>query len=404
MSDGQLLTPDQLRERVERLAALERGSASRGERAASDLIEAELRGLGLEVRRDVEVVHGGYWLPVGLATAAGVVAAAARRVPGVLLGSLAAAAVVDDIDAGPRVLRRTLLAKRETANLSVEVGPPDAETTVLVVAHYDAPHSGLVFHPQLPRTVLRNFPAIASRAKTAPPTMWGAIAGPALSALGAALRSRRLRVAGGLLSAGYAVAMADIGLRGVVPGANDNASGVAAVLAVAHWLAAEPPPVRVILLFTGSEESLLEGMQRYGERHFARLDRERTHVICLDTVGSPHLVALEAEGMVRMRHFPRRLLELLHECAGELGVYVQRGLSFRNTTDATVALKAGYPAVMIGSADEFMIPTDYHWPTDTADRVNYPTVADAARLVQAMIRRLGAQPSAAAGSPAASSA
>jgi putative aminopeptidase FrvX len=127
-------------------------------------------------------------------------------------------------------------------------------------------------------------------------------------------------------------------------------------------------------------------------------------VICLDTVGSPQLVALEAEGMIRMRRFPRHFLELLHECANELGVHVYRGLRFRNTTDATVALKAGYPAVMIGSADEFKIPTDYHWPTDTPDRVNYGTVADAARLVQALIRRLAAQPSAAAGSPAASSA
>jgi Peptidase family M28 len=404
LSDPHLLTADELRERVERLAELDRGSATRGERAASDLIEAELTGLGLQVRRDVEVVHGGYWLPVGLATAAGVVAAAASRVLGVLIGSLAAAAVADDIDAGPRVLRRAALAKRETANLSVEVGPPDADTTALVVAHYDSAHSGLVFHPQLPRVLLRTFPALARKANTAPPTMWGAIAGPALAALGAALGSRRLRIAGGLLSAGYAAAMSDIGLRKVVPGANDNASGVAVALSIAHWLAAEPPPVRVIVLFTGSEESLLEGMQRYGERHFGRLDSTRTHVICLDTVGSPQLVALEAEGMIRMRRFPRHFLELLHECANELGVHVYRGLRFRNTTDATVALKAGYPAVMIGSADEFKIPTDYHWPTDTPDRVNYGTVADAARLVQALVRRLAAQPSAAAGSPAASSA
>ncbi|MFL5826965.1 MAG: M28 family metallopeptidase [Thermoleophilaceae bacterium] len=404
MSDPRLLGESELRDRVERLSALDRGSATHGEREASDLIEAELRGLGLDVRRDVEVVHGGYWLPVGLAAAGGVLAAAAGRVPGALIGSLAAAAVVDDIDAGPRVIRRAALAKRHTANLSVELGPPDSETTVLVVAHYDAAHSGLVFHPELPRIPLRRFPAVAKKASTTPPTMWGAIAGPALAALGAALGSRRLRLAGGVLSAGYAAAMADIALRKVVPGANDNATGVAAALSIAHWLAEEPPSVRVILLFTGSEESLLEGMQRYGERHFARLDRERTHVICVDTVGSPQLLTLEAEGMVKMRRFPRQFLNLLHECADELGVHVHRGLRFRNSTDATVALKAGYPALMIGSVDEFKIPTDYHWPTDTPDRVNYRTVADAARLVQALIRRLGAQPSAAAGSPAASSA
>lgn len=388
-ADEGLLGIPELRERVERLAALERGSATAGELAAAELIAAELAGLGLPVRRERESVHGGYWLPIGITAAAGVAAAALGGRRGALLGALAAAAAADDVDAGPHVLRRIALPKRTTTNLTVELGAAEAARTVVVAAHYDAAHSGLVFHPELPRAVLRRLPRLAERAKTTPPTMWGAVAGPALAALGSLARSSGLRVAGAAISAGYAAAMADIGLRRVVPGANDNATGVAALLSLAHWLAADPPRgIRVLLVFTGSEESLLEGMQAWGRRHFPRLPRDRTRVICLDTVGSPHLLALEAEGMLRMRRYSRDLLELLHECARELGIFVYPGLRFRNSTDATVALRAGYPALMLGSVDEYKIPTDYHWPTDTPDRVRYESVADAARLVRAAILRL----------------
>ncbi|CAN5513830.1 hypothetical protein BH24ACT24_BH24ACT24_06850 [soil metagenome] len=82
----------------------------------------------------------------------------------------------------------------------------------------------------------------------------------------------------------------DIGLRATVPGANDNLTGVAAILSLAHALAgAGGPPegVRVILPSAGAEESHQEGMSAFAERHFPSLPTESTHVIWLDTLGSP---------------------------------------------------------------------------------------------------------------------
>ncbi len=32
-----------------------------------------------------------------------------------------------------------------------------------------------------------------------------------------------------------------------------------------------------------------------------------------------------------------------------------------------------------------MVPSNYHWPTDTADRVNYTTVAAATRMSRQLI-------------------
>jgi hypothetical protein len=284
-----------------------------------------------------------------------------------------------------------VLAHRETLNAWGALGPEDARHTVVLVAHVDAAHSGLVFEPDLPRALLRRLPRrwLDEHANTTPPTMWGAVAGPALVAAGAMLGRRRLRLAGTLLSAGYAAAMADIGLRGVVPGANDNASGVAAALAVARWFAAERPAgVRLVVLLPGAEESFMEGMVAWCDRHLHRFDRATTTFVVLDTVGSPRLVALEGEGMLAMNEYPKDLLGELHAAARDLGITLLAGLRFRNATDGLITLKRGYRTAMIGSVDEFKIPPNYHWPTDTPDRVDFASVAAAARLCRRFLERL----------------
>src|SRR5438094_809699 len=92
-------------------------------------------------------------------------------------------------------------------------------------------------------------------------TYWWPLGILLAAALGSLFGRRGLRLTGSRFSAGFAAAMADIGMRDVVPGANDNLTGVAAVMSVATALAAEPPTyTRVILLFPGSEESFQEGM------------------------------------------------------------------------------------------------------------------------------------------------
>ena len=384
-----LLTETELRERVERLAAIERGSASEGEAEAAELIAEELGEAGARVRLEREDAHGGYWWPIGILTGvAGLAGAFFGRFAAAAAGLFAATAVTDDVTGGKQWFRRTFLPKRVTTNVVAEIGPEDAADIVLVMAHHDAAHSGLVFHPELPREILRRFPKLAEDADATPGTMWGSVFGPLAVAAGAVLGLRSLRRFGTFLCAGYLAAMVDIGARAVVPGANDNLTGVAVLLSLARSLRDEPVPgVRVILLSTGSEESFMEGMQAFGRRHFADLPRERTQVICLDTVGSPHLLALEGEGMVWMNEYPKDVLARVKDAAGDLGVYLYPGLRLRNATDGLITLRAGYPTVTFGSVDDFKIPTNYHWPTDTADRVDYGTVADAARLSRELLVR-----------------
>ena len=131
----------------------------------------------------------------------------------------------------------------------------------------------------------------------------------------------------------------------------------------------------------------MEGMQAFGRRHFKDLPKERTQFISIDTVGSPRLLALEGEGMVWMNEYPKDLLARTQAAAGDLGIELLSNLRLRNATDGLIALRAGYPTITFGSVDDFKIPTNYHWPTDTADRVDYGTVADMARLTRELIVR-----------------
>ena len=398
MSADGPLSETELFDRVARLAALDRPSASPGELAAGELIAGELRDLGARVSLERERVHGTHWwptgLPVALGTAGGLLAARGGplgRLAGAALGALGAAAVADDLGGGPRLLRRRLLPQRDTTNVVAGLGEPGAERTLVITAHHDAAHSGLIFHPELGRALFRRFPGTLGRMNTSPPLLWGALGGPAAVAVGAATGRRPLLALGTLVCAGYTAAMIDIGLRDTVPGANDNLTGVAALLSVAHALTAAggpPPGLRVILLSAGSEESHQEGMGAFGERHFPSLRPELTHILCLDTLGSPRLALIEGEGMLHVRDYPEEARELVQSCADEAGVDLFRGLRFRNATDGIVALRAGYQCASLGSVDEFKIPTDYHWPTDTAERVDYARVADAARLCLSVVQRL----------------
>jgi Peptidase family M28 len=378
-----------LREQVEGLSAIHRPTASEGERQAAEWVVARLAEAGADARIEDEDSNGGYWWPLGLTAAAGALAGVAglrgRRALAAAIGAAATAVAIDDLPPRGRRLRR-LLPKRRAWNVVSTVGPDDAERTVVLVAHHDTAHAGLVFHPSLPQIADRL--GMIERADTSPPLMWPVVGGGAVVALGALTGSRWLMRAGTVLSAGVAAAMADLGARDGVPGANDNATGVAALLAVARALRERPTESVRVMLVSTSEEATCEGMHHFAARHFGELPPERTFFFNLDTIGSPHLVVLRGEGMFGVREYPPAALALVDALAEELGVWQFPNLRLRNATDAVYPLHAGYPCVSIASCTELKQPANYHWPSDVAENVDYGTLADAIRLTEATVRRL----------------
>src|SRR5436305_914526 len=109
---------------------------------------------------------------------------------------------------------------------------------------------------------------------------------PAAAAAGGSRRPRR-PAGHGQAQAGLSVGLGIDGARSpVVPGANDNLSGVAAQVALAERLREAPVGgLRVLLASCGAEEVLQGGIYGFTERHLSRLPRERTWVLNLDTIG-----------------------------------------------------------------------------------------------------------------------
>ncbi len=386
------------------LSGIERASASAGEREAAEWIAARLREHGCrDARVEEEPAHGTYWWPLGmlsaLSTALGLWALrhpGRARGPVGALGALAAWAMGDDVSAGRFWFRKRFLPRRTTYNVVAEAGEADAPRTIVLVAHHDAAHTGLIFDPRL-APIGDRFPDRPTAHESRVSAMVPVVAAPALVGLGAALApgrfSRALTGLGTIVSTVCVAVFADVGRRGVVPGANDNASGVVALLELARALGERPVTgVRVLLVSTGSEESFMEGMKGFSRRHFPHLAPESTWFLGLDAVGSQQLVLYESVGMLFLRDYPAAFKDLVGRCAEEAGVELMRGIREAADTDCLIPLRAGYPTTMIASIDSHEEPSNYHWPTDTPENVDLGSVAGAARLSEAVVRRLADWP------------
>jgi hypothetical protein len=385
-----------MRERLDEVCAIERPSASPGERRAAEWLAEQLRAAGARsVRIEEEPeANGTFWWPLGLLAGAGVVAGVAarkggrlRRLAAAATGAAAAALAADELPPGKRRFRR-LLPKRTAHHVLAEIGPGDAERTIVVLGHHDAPHTAFFFNPAITETVGENAPWVFESTDTSPPLMWPVVAGPALVAAGAALGSRRLTGLGTMISAGTVAFMAHIGSGEVVPAANDNGTSNVAQIALARALAENPLESTRVLFVSTSEEALCEGMGLFMERHAHEFPRESTFFLCHEILGSPDLLVLRGEGMLRMREYPAESLELLDRSAEELGIELRPNLRTMNATDAIFPLAAGYQCAAICTCNRWKNPSNYHWRTDTPENIDYSTLADAIRLSEAVIRRL----------------
>jgi peptidase M28-like protein len=385
-----------MRERLVELCAFERGSASDGERRAAEWLAGALRDQGV---RDVQVeeepeANGTFWWSIGLLAGAAALAGLAARRGGPATRLLAAATgaaatglIADEMPPGRRRFRR-MLPTRSCHQVLGEIGPANAERTIVVMAHHDSAHTAFFFNPAITERVGENAPWVFEQNDTSPPLMWPVVGGPALVAAGALIGNRGLTGLGTLVSAGTAAFMAHIGAGEVVPGANDNGTGCVAQLAIARALSERPPENTRVLFLSTSEEALCEGIGLFMERHAGELPVDRTFFLCLDTIGSPHLLVLRGEGMLKLREYPAESLELLDSTAEELGIDLFANLRLRNATDGIFPLAAGYQCVSVASCNQWKNPSNYHWKTDVPENVDYDTVTDAIRLSEAVIRKL----------------
>ncbi|MEI2701760.1 MAG: M28 family peptidase [Baekduia sp.] len=366
---------------IERLS-FPRESASAAERRAAEIVAGALGEAGAPARLEAELVHGTHWWPFGLPAAASLGAGlSGRRLPAVIAGVLGAASVLDDAGGGPALLRRRLLPQRTTWNVVCELGDPSAVRRLIVCSHHDSAHGGITFEEPLATLFARG---------STRQTFAQIAGGPALVALGALTGRRPLLRAGLGLSALTTALMTDIARRGAVPGANDNAAGCAALVLLARRLVVDPPTgLRVTLLSTGSEESWVEGMRAYWERHAAELDPRSTVVLCLDSIGFSKLSLRDVEeDALRAHRTPSWLADLVVDAATGAAVTLERGFPGAFPTDALIAHQRGVPAATLVSFDEHGRMPGYHTDRDTPEQVHLPSVLAAAHVAEAVAHRL----------------
>ncbi len=388
---------DTMREVVETLAPIERAAGAPGEQEAARWIVERLRAAGAHnARIEEEQYFDGYpRLHVELSAigvAAGLAGLVSRRlrVPAALAGLGAGLAIADDCSNGPRVARRATEKPKTTWNVVAEAGDLAGELTVVVCAHHDAAHTGKFFNPALQQFVVERFPGIVERIDTSPPNWWPPIFAPALAGLGALRGSRRMMIAGAAMSAIAAVAFTDIARSPVVPGANDNLSAVALLVALAERLRDRPVKgVRVLLVSLGAEETMQGGIYGFMERHKPELDRDRTYFLNFDTVGSPDLIMLEGEGTTVMEdYYYRPFRDLVVRAAERAETPLRRGLRSRNSTDAVLMSRAGYPTACFSSIDRHKTLSNYHLMSDTPENLDYQTVIHAVTVAESVVREL----------------
>jgi Zn-dependent M28 family amino/carboxypeptidase len=333
-----------------------------------------------------------------LSAGAAIAGAAALTERGRKLGAAAAAlitaAIADDVSNGPRVFRRATAPLHPTWNVVARCGDPDAERTLVVLAHHDAAPTGFIFDDTAQAWFGEQFPGVIERIDTSLPLWWVLMSMPALIAVGGSRRRRGMTSLGLFGSLVGTAVFADVARRPVSPGANDNLTAVAVLVALAERLREEPVDgLRVLLVSCGAEEVLQGGIHGFGRRHFPELDRNRTWFLNLDTVGSPKLIMLEGEGPVIMEDYhDRTYRDLVCRAAENAGAPVRRGMRSRNSTDAVIPSRAGYPTATITSMDRYKALSNYHKMSDTPENVDYRTVSQALVLSEAVARELAGDP------------
>jgi hypothetical protein len=180
-----------------------------------------------------------------------------------------------------------------------------------------------------------------------------------------------------------------VGIRGgvVYPGADDNASGVAAMLAVAGWFARHPPERTLVFIAFDGEEQGLAGSRRLTLEPPFALDRVDV-LVNIDMVGRGDDHTLVVAGT---RYTPA-LKSIVAPAANGRALTVHFGhdggnpreQDWTHLSDHGPFHDAGVPFLYFGVRDH----ADYHRSTDTADRIPRAFFVEAVEVVLDVVGRL----------------
>ena len=374
------------------------------ERRAANWLATRLRDGGRRAEIEPTYVHPQYGLVHAAHCALGFGASLLAIVqPAIGFAIVLATAVSMYLDLNyRRYLLRRLFFRRASQNDVAPGKNADAPARVLLCAHYDAARTGAAFNPKRVERGARLTARLRIPIGPFRILFWSlAILLPILGARMAGFDSTLislLQLPPTLVLLVGIFLLTDIALSGVVPGANDNASGVATVLSLAEELDTDPPAnLDVWVLLTGGEECLQEGMRSFVRTHRADLDRTTTYFVNVDTVGHGTVRFEVGAGWVVTYRLDRRLVQLCAAIATadreDSNRYQARPLVHGIAGDSMPPSVAGFPATAITCLNELNYVPESHTLNDTPDRVDAAALdrahGFALELVRALDRDVG---------------
>ncbi|MEA2430607.1 MAG: hypothetical protein QOI19_1080 [Thermoleophilaceae bacterium] len=348
---------------IQALAAFEtRQPGTDGERRAAGHLKRRLDELGREARVEPTLIWPRWHLTHlihALLAIAGSAVSVGNALIGTILVAIAALSTVGDLT-GRLPLVRRVTGRRASQNV-VSTESSARAGTLILTAHYDTGRGGAAFGRVL------KYPVGPARA-----FLWSIVLLLVTTAARlAGLDNTVLAIVQFVPTAALIVSLpylADIALSGPVPGANDNASGVATVLRLAERYGGDLDHLDVWVLFPGAQEAGALGTRAWLKQHRHGLDPLTTIVLNVDEVGTGTVRFATKEGPLLALRQHRRLVGLCRQLMQEDEDdrrYLAEPTTARRPTDAYAARARGIPAITISCAPA----PHHHRPTDTPEHV-----------------------------------
>lgn len=400
---------DALLRRILRECPRRRATSADEARAGQILVE-ELAQRGLEVQieefRFNDDLYANLALHFGLGSLATLLCTFSP-LAAMALHLLAGISYLADSTRRGYLLRRVFPFKRSQNVVAVMPSREAPELRIVLVAHLDAAPTGWTFRPRLLRAFNRaQGKSWAFLQRSVATATFGLFALAALDLFAHV----RAGPSWPLLSLMWIVTLPAVLLflsgteialrRRIVPGANDNLSGVVALPLLADRLAqARHPRIEIVLVATGCEEASLGGADALARAKEGIWSKAKTVIVALDGLSNGELRLLTSEGEVVRRYAPRWLSTMAHRVAASDPRFrqVQDFAVPVGATDAAAFLAHDYDALALACIDpDLGAPRHYHLPTDDADHLDMDqlilSIDYAEALVQRIIRfRLGDQ-------------
>ncbi len=319
-----------------------RRAGSEAERRAARLIEARLRELGRDAEVEPMRVRPGFAVTHLIHAVAGVVASVLsvyQPAAGLLLGGVATLSAIGDLT-GSFFLVRSLTPLRASQNVvSDEDG--DKPGLIILVAHYDAPLTGMLADRRLswwPRAVVISL---------------GLITFCALGRLGGveATWFTIIQFIPTVVLIALTPVFADTAISDPADGDADNAAGVTAALQLAESHSGRLAHFDLMLVFTGASAHFGLGMREWLKSHRKDLDTEATAVISLDNIAGGETSYAVKESAV----FVSRMHPTLIEIASELDATT---FEPREVSDSYLTRSAGLPTLRVSAPEGDSVDPD----------------------------------------------